>query len=677
MMRKLGAAATRNADESAIRARGRARLLSGASGAALAAASVAVALGVSVAHPAHAAPNMTVNPTGGTYTQNANNNPITFGATTNITAGASTGIFGSGNATWNDTLLAGGKVQGSNGVYLFTAGSSFTNSGSITGTGAGGAGIYLRHGGNVTNLAGGNIAGVAYGVYLGSHHPLNSPVAGTVTNAAGGVIIATGPGTPGSPGVGVYIGSSFGGYVNNAGLIQGVGFGVQSYGAGGTVMNTGNITGATGIQLGGTGVSVASQAGAGFVTNSGNITGTNGYGVELTHGGNVTNLAGGNITGTKDGITGLYNPAYKNQEVINVTNAGLIQGTGKNSAGVYLTFGGNVTNQAGGVIRGNSYGVYIGNSNVSGPYFGNVTNAAGATITTFGASLKIGPGFYAPGAGVYVGKYAIATITNAGNISGNNTPTAGVPLAEGVFINGQGVVINSGNITGRGYGVLQSKYGVGNVTNSGLIQATGNATDLTTAGVAFTAGVSFQGNGTVNNLAGGTISGGVGVYADKYGTFGPSTVTNAGNITGTAPSVGRGFGGVMLMTGGKVKNSGNIAGVAYGVYIGGGAASYGVVTNATGATIKSTGASAPSAEGEGVYFANGTPGNVTNAGLISAVGNQSFGILFNGGFGTVTNSGTVTGGYGGVVLGGGGNVTQTAGLITGNIVGVAVTGAGP
>ena len=67
----------------------------------------------------------------------------------------------------------------------------------------------------------------------------------------------------------------------------------------------------------------------------------------LTHGGTVTNMAGGNISGLNAGIATPFQPTYKTQ--INVTNAGLIQGTGVGSSGVYLSFGGNVTNQAGGV----------------------------------------------------------------------------------------------------------------------------------------------------------------------------------------------------------------------------------------------------------------------------------------------------------------------------------------
>lgn len=131
MLRKIGEGFVIDGREEAgsgASRNGRARFLTGASAAALASASVAAALGVSMASPAHAAPNMTVNPVQATtYTQNANNNPITFGGTTNINGLVGPGIFGGGNATWNDTLLAGGQVIGAtDGVYLNTAGSSFT-----------------------------------------------------------------------------------------------------------------------------------------------------------------------------------------------------------------------------------------------------------------------------------------------------------------------------------------------------------------------------------------------------------------------------------------------------------------------------------------------------------------------------------------------------------------------
>src|SRR6185312_17051384 len=79
----------------------------------------------------------------------------------------------------------------------------------------------------------------------------------------------------------------------------------------------------------------------------------------------------------------------------------------------------------------------------------------------------------------------------------------------------------------------------------------------------------INGAATVNNQAGGAISGNTGVYA--YG--GALTLTNAGTITGT------GADGVMALAGGSVANAagGAIAGAYDGVYITGGDAS---VTNA-------------------------------------------------------------------------------------------------
>lgn len=180
---------------------------------------------------------------------------------------------------------------------------------------------------------------------------------------------------------------SAGGAVTNfaTGLVTGSSDGVRVFGAAGTVVNYGSIAGlATGPVY-------------------------SGFGVDLEHGGAVTNHSGGTISGYASGIN-VYSAAGT------VINAGVI--AGHNYNGVILQSGGAVTNQAGGTISGGAYGVLIkGAAGIAvnagmisggiGLYAGGaVTNQAGGTIV--GSTVKVGV-YVAGGAG---------TVINAGSIGG-------------------------------------------------------------------------------------------------------------------------------------------------------------------------------------------------------------------------------------------------------------------
>ncbi len=323
---------------------------------------------------------------------------------------------------------------------------------------------------------------------------------------------------------------------------------------GGSVTN--NSTGAIkGDQYG-----IVFNAGPGTVTNSGSISsalGVDSVIVDFGHGGSLTNLAGGTISGGNVFIEGA---------VGTVTNSGIIATDSED--GVELAAGGVVTNNVGGSISNvdsSGVGVFIeaavgmvtnagsisalGGDGVLFLEGGSVSNAASGSIS-------------GQPAGIFI-KNQTGTVTNAGHISGTGAQ------GTGVYLQNNGILTNAstGIIVGEKFGAF-IEGGFGTLTNSGSISG------ATYDGVVLGMG------GIVTNAAGASISGAnAGVYV-KYRAAG--TVTNSGDIAGTATASA----GVELADGGSVTNSstGSIIGLSFGVFITGNS---GTVTNAgaiTGAT---------------------------------------------------------------------------------------------
>ena len=156
--------------------------------------------------------------------------------------------------------------------------------------------------------------------------------------------------------------------------------------------------------------------------------------------------------------------------------------------------------------------------------------------------------------------------------------------------------------------------------------------------------------GSVTNI--GTTYNGDAVYGTNVTAW---TLTNYGTITSNLTSGG----GVVLAAGGNVSNAAGtalISGVAYGVYIKGGAGTVGNL-----GTIAAGGGA-----GNAVLLAMG--GSIGNSGVISATG---YGVFLGGAVGTVVNSGTITSvndAHWGVDLSAGGSVTnQSSGYIHGGV----------
>lgn len=253
------------------------------------------------------------------------------------------------------------------------------------------------------------------------------------------------------------------------------------------------------------------------------------------------------------------------------------------------------------------------------------------------------------------------TIATNGNVLNS---TGAAIYASGSYANA--VVVNSGMITGT-YGI--EFYGAGSIVNTGTI--TGNKT-----------GVGLGAGGALDNMAG-LIQGHFGVVF-----YGAGTIINSATISGTGGGFDFGIGilsgaGVAVQNTGLIKGGYGLEGAAtlsnsgtiLGTYGGGVVlSSGGNVDNTAAGLIQGESVPRFKESGNGVEIIQ--DGTVTNAGTI--IGGYAAGVLLGqiGGVLTgraaVTNSGTITGIYG-VELFQGGKVDNT-GLIEGSAGGVTIEG---
>ncbi len=109
-------------------------------------------------------------------------NPTTFSATTSINAASVVGVYGVSGPSV--TVDNYGVIQGPmQAIHLVPSGSTLENWGTIAGTGNLDMGVLLQNGGSVVNHSGGTISGYV-GVYIGG-------AGGTLTNS--GSISGTAP----------------------------------------------------------------------------------------------------------------------------------------------------------------------------------------------------------------------------------------------------------------------------------------------------------------------------------------------------------------------------------------------------------------------------------------------------------------------------------------------------
>ena len=445
------------------------------------------------------------------------------------------------------------------GVGIYNVVGTIINAGTISAYGTDGYAIALGQGGSVDNQAISGVQAVISGYQNGV--VINGDT-GTVTNAGTiigynrfGVLLNMGGsvvnGAPGSSDAGIY------GLVNgifalngdvtitNYGTIASSLCGCNSY-DGVLIASGGTVTNAQGALIEGWNAGVGAGFAAANVYNAGTISAISalyGVGVDLASGGTITNAAGGTIYGVAYGINvGLGAATVLNEGSIGSGTCGC-----STYDGIFLSYGGSVTNASSGTITGYANGVYI-LTNV-----GAVTNSGTiAAQSDAGVRLAYGGGVTNSGtvSSIYGQSFGIFIAGDVGTVANDGTLGSGqaAGASDGVYLGSGGSVTNaaSGTITGYDSGVMITGA-EGTVVNQGMI-----------TGSNFAGAVFYEG-GTLTNAAGATISGYGGVRMTATGGAG-STLVNAGTITATrAPNVAVNFGApndLLVIVPGAVFNGG-------------------------------------------------------------------------------------------------------------------------
>ena len=543
------------------------------------------------AAPVRPAAGTTVTCSGAVNNQNAPNGYGTgdqSGLTIDVLTGAT--VTGTGNPSAGIAVNAGNTINNAGAISAFTSG--VTAAGDLT----------------ISNVSSGTIFGNVFGVDAGGQLVLTN--AGSVTSNTTGISAASVN-------------------ITNSGTISGPANGVVTTGAG-TINNSGTISSNTNALNIGTDVNVTNTSGGsisgpntailagGSVTldNAGIVTSFT-RGVNAGTSANVLNRSGGTISGNNAGIVA--------GGAITLDNAGsvtsFVDGV---SAGTSAT----ILNRSTGTISGNNVGIAAAgdltldnagsitsvtdavtsgaNANIINRSTGTINGSTAAIAAVGGVTLDNSGIINANLTGVSAGTTADVTNNASGTIFGN---LAGVNAGTSATVSNAGSItsstngiatgtslslINSGTISGPNTGVFAGTTGT--IANSGSISS-------------FTAGIRITTSGTVTNLAGGTISGsaagirddgnlvlnnagtitsldhGINVATGQITntetvsapvgldfTSGPSTVFNAGSITGT--------GGVAIQFAG----SGNVLTLGPGSTISGTAMGTGADTLQLGGT---------------------------------------------------------------------------------------------
>lgn len=551
----------------------------------------------------------------------------TYTGTTTIAAGTLTGTT---------TSIVGADIV-NNGVLAYTQDTSGTVAQAITGTGnvrvSGGAAATLTFAGSnaFTGAAATLAAFTSFGpglTFTGS----NTSVTDTVNLAGGNARLAVAStGSLASSGGNTVYANLAEADVVNAGSIRATSANgaAMVLNAGGTVTNGGTIDAAGGVALFGSGTtgttSIANQAGgtiaSGFraidlanvatVTNAGTISGGTSTGVLLHAGGSVDNAASGAVAGGSNGITFVATGRVANAGRIDGAFAGISQ----NATGATLT----VTTATGGTINGTqNNAIYTGNG------AGIVTNAG--TLTGGNAAV------YADGA---------LTLGNSGLI--RNTVGGNAQAISGVYASAGNVQItNTGMIDSLVVGGHAIKLDGG---NGSIVNLAGG----TLAGFGGGAAVLLSGaNYTLDLRSGGAVTGAV----DARATTGTNDVTLAGTLTGDYIG-GSGIDNVTLvdsaeiagtLDGGAGGDALILTGAATGAFNTGNLVNFESVTKTGAGRFTLSGVDASNAGyaiDQGVLSVSGGAA-INDAALVTIAASGSLDLASNETIGSLAGAGTVT-----------------------------------
>jgi len=639
------------------------------------------------------------------------NNVLQLNLTTNVTLSSAISLpsdfqtlaFGVGDNA-NLTIASGTTLTSAVNLYAVSANAGFTNNGAITTTGSaivpsgmnfnyyGPAGPSVTNNGTITATFTNATPGQPYAIYQGIYGLGNITNTGTITSVGGGGVATTmygteinNSGTITADDTALY---TFDGIVSNSGTIRSNnGVGLYAYG------NSGMPASNSGLIYGGT---IGADLMGYTLTNTGTIS-SPGMAVSVDPYGTLINEASGVINGNIG--SALYGFAIQGT----IQNSGTINGTINlaNTTQLYSLqyFDVNISNNLGGVINGS---VTIGDGSITNA--GTIDGGSQSVVFVGGGSntltLQTGSALVGDAVGsTYSGADNALVLQGTGTANNNflNFNTLSVQ-ASGVWTLGgtssfgtttvvTGTLVNTGSLTSA----LTVDAGAG-FTNSGTF------TDISGLGV------QLQGDATLINQKGGTITGGgVGVnVADSgsvtnagtitgatwgvYGQNSATVVNNSGSISGTGTSST----GVLLLAGGTVNNyaGGTISGGSNGIYSSGPATvtnagsitstGFGVSLEVGGSLTNQTGGVITGGTVGAINY--GTGSTVSNSGSISGTNATGFGVVSIGGAVANLAGGTITGGQAGVYLVGATATATNAGSITAKGVsyasGVVIAGGG-
>jgi fibronectin-binding autotransporter adhesin len=456
----------------------------------------------------------------------------------------------------------------------------------------------------------------------------------SVINAAAKNITAT---EPDQAGVNFY---NFSGTITNYGIISGYANSVNGGPAGNSVeLEHGGVVTNFGTLLNG-GVLVGGAAGT--VTNSGVILGNAAYGgVYMRFGGQVTNLAGGLISA--NGATASYEGAPPYGVFIHggagtVTNAGTINGNTGNAVDLAVGFQNRLIVDPGAAFVGTANGGTAIDATLE-----LASSASTGTLSGFGTQIiNFGTLAFDPSASWLVaGNTALASTVINGFTTSDTIDLTGFVAVSETFATNTETLTNGANAHVTLH--IQGAFG-SSTMHFGSDGSGGTDVSVAAAAAALLYGQTIDETGIVATSE--TVTAGVMTLRNSGGTA-VGTIAVGTSLSSSAfilASDGSGGTDVIVDT-------------VFGTYSSGVTLLVNPTTIATTGTITGTVAS-----GIGVDGPNGTAWTLTNLGLVSETGADSDGVSFASA-GTIVNaaSGTIAGFGHGVVLNAGGSLTNQAG----------------